>query len=361
MWAAWLLAVVHAASGCDAHPQRLPALVRGATLVHLHDMDDADPRNDGARGYGTAASRDALRALKALDLNTVSLMAMGRLRDATDIQVRTEWSLPGRATGEALSTTVNEAHALGLSVVLVAHLQVDDGTWRGELAPADADAWMASYTAYVEELAALAQRLCVQGVSVGLELKSLTASRAWDGRFRALIQRVRARFHGEVTYSANWDELEQVRFWDALDVVGVNGFWPLQEASGAGPQQLRAGARKVLGTLKRMKAQAGKGVLLMEFGFKAQTDSALRPWEWPRAPRGQTGAEAADGPRFQAEAYEALLCTLSGDAAFRGAVAWFVPSDLRDPEHPGRWEGADGFSPVNKPAAGVLKRFCRPG
>ena len=40
----------------------------------------------------------------------------------------------------------------------------------------------------------------------------------------------RAVYKGKLTYAANWDgEFEEVAFWDALDVIGVQAYFPLTE------------------------------------------------------------------------------------------------------------------------------------
>ncbi len=50
-----------------------------------------------------------------------------------------------------------------------------------------------------------------------------------DARWRRLISEVRERYTGRLTYAANFDQYELVTFWDDLDVIGVNAYFPLRK------------------------------------------------------------------------------------------------------------------------------------
>ena len=38
---------------------------------------------------------------------------------------------------------------------------------------------------------------------------------------------VRGKYGAPLTYAANWDEVEQVQFFDSLDLIGVDAYYPL--------------------------------------------------------------------------------------------------------------------------------------
>src|SRR5437762_10251612 len=125
---------------------------------------------------------------------------------------------------------ISQAHARGLRVLLVPHLWVDMGGWRGEIdlgTPERWAQWFESYARFVTEWARVAEEGHAEMLSIGVEMKSSSAThgREWFD----VIDRVRGVYHGLLTYSANWDEASQVVFWDRLDVAGVNAFYPLAE------------------------------------------------------------------------------------------------------------------------------------
>ncbi|MEW5851153.1 MAG: hypothetical protein AB2A00_20365 [Myxococcota bacterium] len=351
-----LPAAVHAAAPCRRLPLERP--LRGATMVHLDDASDDNLANDGLRGYGTESAAGMLRRLRGVGLTLVSLMALGHLDHARDTTVRDERADPGKANDATLLATMATAHHEGLAVLLVPHLWLADGEWRGRITHPqgpDADAFFQSYGDFVEHVAQVAEQGCAEALSIGVELKGLSTVPAHRARFRDVISRVRAAFKGLVTYSANWDELPDVTFLAELDVAGVNAFWPLHQRPGAGADELHAGAQSVARTLAEVHRKSGKRILLTEFGYKSVKDSAVRPWEWP----GEAKVDALPGDEgYQALAYAALLGAVAPAPWLEGVVVWFVPSDEKDPHREGRWEGPNGFSPLGKRAEAVLRAFC---
>src|SRR6185437_14398256 len=63
---------------------------------------------------------------------------------------------------------------------------------------------------------------------IGTELKTMSGS-AYTSRWEQIVASVRRRFAGRLTYAANWNEYQQVRFWGDLDYIGVDAYYPLSE------------------------------------------------------------------------------------------------------------------------------------
>ena len=51
----------------------------------------------------------------------------------------------------------------------------------------------------------------------------------FEDDWRLIIATVRRYFEGTLTYAANWTDYEKVPFWDALDVIGIQAYFPLLE------------------------------------------------------------------------------------------------------------------------------------
>ena len=110
---------------------------------------------------------------------------------------------------------------------LTPHLHVPNES-RSTIRPDDRGAWFASYTAFITHYAAMAQRLGVEQFAVGSELASISDDRpGW----LQVIQEVRARYHGTVLYAAEPGEASRVPFWDALDMIGIDAYFPLSAAA----------------------------------------------------------------------------------------------------------------------------------
>ena len=182
----------------------------------------------------------------------------------------------------AVARMIRQAKARGMEVLLIPHLWVETGGWRGEMDPGTEEGWrayQASYRAFVLSWAELAAEAGADAFSIGVECKS------WSGRFgdywSGLIRDVRARFPGILTYSANWDEVDGVIFWDQLDLIGVNAFYPLSHHDDASYAEYLEGAGRARDGIHQVAQQLEMPVLFVEVGYTTRKNAAVQPWLWP--------------------------------------------------------------------------------
>lgn len=300
-------------------------------------------------GYGTPSSAALLDELARLGATWISVTPFGRIWSLSSTQIVPDFEAPYADNRASVARMIAQAHARGLKVLLIPHLWVETGGWRGEIDPGSAEGWDAyqrSYGAFVLEWAELAQAAHADAFSVGVECKS------WSGRFdatwRALIAQVRARFAGLLTYSANWDEADGVVFWDALDLIGVNAFYPLAQHAGASYAEYLAGAARARDGLGQLSRALAMPVLFVEVGYTTRRDAAVEPWLWPDDMQGVIIDE-----QEQARALSAVLETFLPEPWFAGFFVWRYYADLDDISQEEIW----GFSPHGKAAEGVLSRI----
>lgn len=340
----------------------LPSGVVGANVIDRDDASDHDPTNDDARGYGSDASRRVLDRLVSIGLDAVALPIPVHATDqrATSVRAGRLLDVKGRAR---LARTIDDAHERGLAVVVVPHLTLDDGTWRGEMAPraplrsdeAATRAFLTSYGDVVVELARVAESRCVEMFSFAVEFKSLTRDARFVDDLDALAARVRASFTGTLTYSANWDEAKDALGWSRVDVISVNAFAPLAHDASADDAALAEGARTFQSELFALALREDRPVWMMEAGFKATRGSFVEPWRWPAEVAHE---KPARDDETQARAYRALIAAARENTALAGVLFWAVPSDLDDAAHPARFEPEWGFSFLGKSAESVVKEFA---
>jgi hypothetical protein len=235
-------------------------------------------------------------------------------------------------------------------VLLVPHLWIDrPGLWRGEIDPGSDERWarwFASYTRFVTGWARVAQESRAEMFSIGVEMKSSSQTRVAD--WLRVIEAIRRDYRGLLTYSANWDEESQVGFWDRLDVVGINAFYPLAERPGADLAALRRGAIERATRLEAWAEREQRPVMFTEFGYTARPDPAVRPWEWPDSMVGVPVDE-----RAQAVAYRALLEAFMGRSWFVGGFVWRYYANPMDASQ----EAPHGFSPRLREGETVLREL----
>ncbi|XYI00187.1 glycoside hydrolase family 113 [Sorangium sp. So ce1128] len=316
--------------------------VRGVTIGPIENL-----RHPG-RGYGTAASGRAMDEAVAMGATWVSLTPFGRVWDGKGTGVDLVFEAPFQENRRNVLAAIAQAHARGLKVLLVPHLWVESGEWRAQIDPGD-DAgwarWAESYRRFLLTWAAVAREGGAEMLSVGVELRSwVTTPRA--ASFLPIIEAVRRVYPGLLTYSANWDDVEHTVIFDALDLIGINAFYPLAEREGASFEELLRGGRKVAEGVDAVARAWGKPVLLTEIGYTTRRDPAVRPWEWPDRMKGVVVDE-----RSQAEAYAAVVAPFLDARTCAGFFVWRLYADPDDVSQEAEW----GFSPRGKLAELVLR------
>lgn len=330
-----LAAVLLTLLGCGARAtpawrSSLPSFQRGMTLSH----ELSRTKNEG---YGSGAAVQQLVRLKELGVNTVTVVPYGFTRAPEQTDVRWRGS---DETDERVTSTIREARRLGLATVLKPQLWGE--RWTGDIVFTDDAAfreWMASYRAFALHYARMAELERADLLVIGTELGGLTVREA---AWRALIREVRTVYTGPLTYAANWgSEFETLAFWDELDFLGVNFYYPLAapgEQPRAGSPRLRELERK----LEEISRRHRKPVLFTEVGFAASAAAAAEPWKEENAPQ---------DPEMQARCYEVIFQSFYRKRWLAGLHWWKWPSH-------GRGSADDPtFSPLGKPALGVLERW----
>jgi hypothetical protein len=299
-------------------------------------------------GYGSPAFDRALGEVRALGSTWVALTPFGRVADTTGEGVDLTFEAPFEQNRVDLARAIDMAHARGLRVMLVPHVWVESGIWRGHMNPATEAGWTrwaASYTRFIREWARVAEATHAEMFSAGVELKSwVTTPHAPS--FTRLLSEVRRTYHGLLTYSSNWDDVDEAVMLGDVDVIGINAFYPLADAPGASEAVMVEHARAIREKVRTLAATWRKPVLFSEIGYTTRTDPAVEPWLWPDAMSDVHVDEAA-----QAQAYRALLEPILDEPYFAGFFVWRMYSDPDDTSQEAPW----GFSPRGKQAESVVR------
>lgn len=323
------------------HELELPVM-RGVTLGPIESS--LQP----GRGYGSERYEETLREVKKLGANWISLTVFGRVWDLQSTGISLSFEAPWEETRDNVRRAVEQAHRAGLRVLLVPHLWVESGGWRAELEPGSAAAWerwARSYERFVLSWAEVAEETGIDLFAVGVELRSwVTTTRA--PRFVSVIEKVRSRYSGWITYAANWDDAEDTVIWGHVDLIGINAFYPLHHEEGATLEQLAAGGQRVASQVEELARRLQKPVFFSEFGYVARRDTAIRPWLWP-----EELEEVTFDQQAQEEAYAALLAPMVDVSGFSGMFVWRMYADVADLSQEPDW----AFSPWGKRAQEVLR------
>jgi len=191
--------------------------------------------------------------------------------------------------------------------------------------------------------------------AANVDIAALNRRRAlYESSWRALIAEVRTVYAGPLSYAANFDEVGQVGFWDALDAIGVNAYYPLSTYGLRGDDlraALSASWMRIGGDLNQLADRYGGParvlpVMIFELGWTRKAGSTVRPFSYHRVEVLETAASptAADGsrsltcvhwatqpkdPMERVEALRALgsVVAQGGFPTLRGFTLWKLSTD----------------------------------
>jgi len=179
----------------------------------------------------------------------------------------------------------------------------------------------------------------------GDDLAAHNARRArLDAFWRDLIDRVRQQYSGPLSYGANFDQYGEVGFWQALDAVSLNAYFPLSRY-GQGAAERLTTMERAWGQVAASAAEVAGGlpVVLLELGWTRRLGSTVRPYSYDRVEVLET-ADRDDGlacvhwatqpqdARERVAAMQALANVVAsgGFPALRGLLLWKLTTR---PEH----------------------------
>lgn len=298
--------------------------------------------------YRSAESEKALDELFATGANFMSLLVTWYQVDVNSLEIYRADNTP---SDEDLAYVIEYAHKHGVKILLKPQVDfsIDKEHWRGQIHfnnERDWNRWFASYREFILHYAQFAQENGVEEFSVGTELVS-TSTRTAD--WRALIQAVRKKYTGLVTYSANHSGEEvQVRFWNDLDFIGVNVFYHITNYRTPTMQQILDGWKLPVRQLTNLhNAYPKQPIIFTEVGYPSKDLASVWPWNWER--------EGALDIQEQTMLYQGLFATWwyhPDREWFRGMFIWnWVPK----PDQGGMNDA--NYTPHGKPAEEILKYY----
>lgn len=290
--------------------------------------------------YGGAGAAAAFPGMADMGAGWVAIIPTLYVKSRSDGEVR---AADATASDDSLRRAIRLAHARGLKVLLKPHVDGPDASPRALLNPDDPARWFATYGAHLARYARMAAEEKCEMFAVGTELSLLNLPRhtpAW----RALIADARAVYPGPLTYAANWHSVAFVGFWKDLDLIGVDGYFPVP--GGSNRAALAAAWRPWVLKLAALSKLYGKPVLFTEVGLAAQKGANLKPWAW--------NDYAELDLEVQAAYMDSFTRAFGNEPWYRGFLYWAWEAD------PARTGPKDkSMSVQGKPAGEVLRRAFR--
>ena len=299
-------------------------------------------------GYLGSMSQQALAKLAELHVTEISVTPFGYLSAPDQPDFLRRSSSARSENDESLVQAKFFAKRYDMGVMLKPHILMRgrDWGWPGAIKMKSAEEWSIFFNRYARWMlhyAMLAEIYDFDSLCIGVEL--VNASYPHERVWREMIRRWRGIYSGPMIYAANWgEEFENIAFWDALDAIGLNCYYPLSEKEDPADDDLLRGAQQVAEKIGAVVEKFPKPVLITEIGFI----SSGQPW---RRPHYDDSMERLN-LEAQRRCYEGMFHALWGKPWLAGIYWWKWPTTLDD----GGTED-DGFTPNGKPAAVVVARW----
>jgi len=252
------------------------------------------------------------------------------------------------STPEGITNTVKYAKKNHIKTFLKPHFWVENVGWAGELSFSQKGwiTWEENYTKHILYLATLANSLKIDMLCIGVELKSSVAKRAkfWS----QLIPKIKNVYSGKLTYASNWDNYSQVPFWDQLDYIGIDAYFPLSQQKNPSKKTLLQKWKYHSKEINRFSIKNNKQILFTEMGYRSTNKCAGNQWEIENR-NDTTEINMAS----QINAYNALFETFWQKNWFAGGFIWeWHTSD----NNAGGIQNSN-YTPQHKPSEKIIKQW----
>lgn len=320
------------------------------------------PRQNLMRGVswvaGDSVTEAQLQELKQNNVGWISQTPFGWQPAYNLPEIRLNTGSSRAYWGESdqgLIHTTRLARKMGIKTLLKPHLWLRDrsGKWLGDIEmtnDAQWQEWFKNYRTFILHYAQLAQQEKIEAFCIGTELHKAAVTQ--DQSWRALIKDIRKIYSGELTYAANWYlEYEQIKFWDELDFIGVQAYFPLTKKTNPSVAELKKGWQQPLKDIAKIARRYQKPVVFTEAGYKSTTDAAVEPWKWPERGAAVTNESEAT----QQACYQAMFESVWHQPWFAGIYIWKWYPRIRHARN------LIDFTPQQKPAEKVLAQWYGKG
>lgn len=246
-------------------------------------------------------------------------------------------------TDIGIITTTQLAKQAGIKTMLKPQIWIS-GSYIGAFTLSNESDWLAwenNYNNYILHFAHLADSLSIEMFCIGTELKLVVQNRPnyWNN----LIDSIRAFYSGKLIYAANWDDYMYVPFWNKLDYIGIDGYFPISSSTTPSVKEIVKNWQSTISSISQYRSSQNKDVIFTEIGYKSVNACAYEPWN----PTSTTLNLQA-----QANATQGFLEAFSCKAWFKGAFLWkWYPLH----ETSGGPTNKD-YTPQNKPAEQIIKK-----
>ena len=287
-----------------------------------------------------------VKPVVAVNANYAALMPFGftRSKDNPDLRFNTsrQWFGERRDGIKQYAEVLREQ---GIKLMIKPQIWISYGEFTGYMKMNSEEDWKTfenSYSDFILLYAKLAQEINAEILCIGTELENFISNRPeyWSN----LIKEIKTIYKGKLTYAANWDEYKRTPFWDQLDYIGIDAYFPVSGSQTPTIEECLEGWKKHKPVIKSFSDKYNKPILFTEYGYRSVDYTGKEPWRFDRSMT-QVNLQA------QVNATKALYQTFWNEEWFAGGFIWkwFVNDDRVGGDKNNQ------FTPQNKPVESIIK------
>jgi len=238
-----------------------------------------------------------------------------------------------------------ELQKKGIKIMMKPQVWIAGGDYTGFIEMESEADWQkleASYSNFILTYAKVAQDIKAELFCIGTELEKFVANR--PQYWLQLINDIKKVYQGKLTYAANWDEFKRTPFWEELDFIGIDAYFPISDLKTPSVEACIAGWQPHKSVIKSFSDKYQKPVLFTEYGYRSVDYTAREPWRSDRELN-------IVNLQAQVNATKALFETFWKEDWFVGGFLW---KWYHNYESSGG-ERNSRFTPQNKPVENYLR------
>lgn len=304
-------------------------------------------------GVSFVSSKDSIthahtKPVANINANYAALMPFGFIRELSSPEI--SFNTKGQWYGErekGIRQYALELQKKKIKIMIKPQIWVWRGEYTGFINMDTEEKWKIlenSYEKFILMYAKTAQDVKADIFCIGTELEKFVANR--PNYWKLLIQKIRKVYKGKLTYAANWDEFKRVTFWNQLDYIGVDAYFPLTDRKTPSVQEFEEGWKRHKAEIQKIQVTFKKPILFTEYGYRSVDYAGKEPWDSKRV-SGGINLEA------QTNGLQAIYNQFWNEDWFAGGFVWkwFHRHDRAGGKSNNR------FTPQNKPAESLLKKL----
>lgn len=202
-----------------------------------------------------------------------------------------------------------------------------------------------NYAQFLLFYADIAEEQHIELLCIGTELNSFVTQRPqfWN----QLIQRIRKIYKGQLTYAENWDTYQNVPFFNTLDYIGIDAYFPLANEQTPSIELLEKEWNRHKNNMESFAEKLNKKVLFTEYGYQSTDYTTHEPWNFSKEKKVNLVA--------QTNALTALYNQFWKEDWFAGGFLW----KWFDANEQVGSENDSDYTVQNKPSLEVVKQFYK--